>query len=65
MSIGVTIDSGLLCGGFLVGLEVEVDEKTQVASKQGTSKQRGSFVACTVSHVGEVIIIGISVMLIG
>lgn len=66
MSISVSISNTICCFGsrFLVRLEVEVDEKPQVACKQAAAHQCSTLLACTVTEVRKVWIIGVGIMFV-
>jgi hypothetical protein len=66
MTVGNTIPCGLISfDGFLVCLEVEVDEKAKVACEKATSQQSSSFSTGAIRPMGKVRVVSGRVMLVG
>ncbi len=67
MSINMAVGNAtwLFRSGFLIRLEVEIDEKPQVAGEQTAAKQCGVLFACAVAEVREMWVIAVSKMLVG
>lgn len=67
MSISLAVSNTIWCFGsrFLVRLEVEIDEKPQVAGKQPAAQQCSTLLACAVTEVREVLVISVSIVFVG
>lgn len=66
MTVGNTVGCRLLSlGGFLVRLDVKVDEQAKVGGEKTTSEESSSFSAGTIRPVREVIVVSSCVMLVG
>jgi hypothetical protein len=66
MTVGNAVGRRLLAlGGFLVRLDVKVNEQAKVDSEKATSEKSSTFSASTIRPVREVKVVNRCVMLVG
>lgn len=55
----------LALGRLVVGLDVEVDEETQVAGEQQAAEDGGGLRSSAVAEMGKVLVVGRSIVVVG